>query len=274
MNDADYTLKHIAVDGINTGYIEAGDGPPLVLVHGGGAGVNGYSNWFATLPLLAKHFHVMAIDMVGFGATDKPDPDDFEYSQQARISHVAGFVEALGLAPANLLGNAMGGGVVLGVAATWPELVDKLILTGSPGVKAKLNDAVKPVMGYDYTPEGMARLIKVMTHESFQSPQALIDYRYKNSIDPDVKRGYDATIAWVRERGGLDYEEEFIARVRAPTLVINGKQDRIITLVQAYRMLELIENSAGYIMPNCGHWTMIEHPIEFAGVVTQFIQAH
>ena len=209
-----------------------------------------------------------------FGATDKPDPAQFEYSQDARIGHIAGFVEALGLKSANLLGNAMGGATVLGVAATRPDLVDTLILTGSAGVDPKLNDAVKPVMGYDYTPEGMMRLIEVMTHESFQPSPELIDYRYQNSIRPETKIGYDATIAWVREQGGLFYAEEFVASVKAPTLVVNGKQDRIVTLTQAYRMLELVENSAGYIMPNCGHWTMIEHPAEFAGVVTQFIQTH
>jgi 2-hydroxy-6-oxo-6-(2'-aminophenyl)hexa-2,4-dienoate hydrolase len=274
MNDIEYQLKHVAVDGIGTGYIEAGTGAPLILVHGGGAGVNGYSNWFATLPLFAEHFHVLAVDMLGFGATDKPDPGQFEYSQDARIQHIAGFVKALGLQPANLLGNAMGGATVLGVAATRPELVDKLILTGSAGVDPSLNEAVRPVMGYDYTPEGMARLIEVMTHESFHPAQELIDYRYENSISPENRIGYDATIAWVRKRGGLFYPEEFIARVKAPTLVVNGKQDRIVTVAQAYRMLELIQNSAGYIIPNCGHWTMIEHPVEFAGVVTQFIQTH
>jgi len=83
-NESLYEKKYIDVDGIKTCYIEAGEGEPLVLIHGGGAGANGYGNWFACLPLFAKSFRTIAVDMVGFGLTDSPDPSDFEYSQRAR----------------------------------------------------------------------------------------------------------------------------------------------------------------------------------------------
>jgi len=67
MNEADYEKKFIEVNGVKTCYIEAGEGEPLILIHGGGAGANSYGNWFACLPLFAKKFRTIAIDMVGFG---------------------------------------------------------------------------------------------------------------------------------------------------------------------------------------------------------------
>ena len=102
----------------------------------------------------------------------------------------------------------------------------------------------------------------------------MIDYRHTNSIDPTNKVSYDATMNWVRSQGGLYYEEDFIARVKQKTLVVNGKDDQVVPLTSAYRFLELIENSWGYIVPHCGHWAMIEYPEDFASAVSAFLLTH
>lgn len=270
-----YEKKYIDVGGIKTCYIEAGEGDPLVLIHGGGAGANGYGNWFACLPLFAKNFRTIAVDMVGFGLTDSPDPDTFEYSQKARYEHIASFIKKMGLKKVSLVGNSMGGATAMGVAVDYPDLCEKLVLMGSAGLNTEIDiDALKPVLGYDYTKQGMVTLIKVLTNDSFQITPEMIHYRHTNSVDPKNEASYGATMAWVKKAGGLYYEEDYIASVKQKTLVVNGKDDQVVPLSSAHKFLDLIDNSWGYIMPHCGHWAMIEYPEDFSSAVSTFIQAH
>src|SRR5262245_55460166 len=141
----EYPSKRVVANGIDTHYIEAGSGEPVILVHGGGAGADGYGNWSRALPIFAKEFRAIAVDMLGFGKTAKPD-GAFVYSQAARNAHLISFVEALGLKRASFVGNSMGGATSIGVAVERPDLVNKLVLMGSAGLTTELNPALKPVI--------------------------------------------------------------------------------------------------------------------------------
>jgi 2-hydroxy-6-oxo-6-(2'-aminophenyl)hexa-2,4-dienoate hydrolase len=258
--------------GIRTHYIECGEpaATPLVLVHGGGAGANAMGNWRATLPAFARRHRVIAVEMLGFGETDKPD-GGFEYSQPARNAHLAAFLQALGLGPVALVGNSMGGATALGVAMERPELVSALVLMGSAGLNAEITPALAPILRYDFTLEGMRRLVDGLTGPRFSAPDDVVRARYEDSIRPDARRAYQAAMTWIAGQGGLFYDESRIASVKTETLVVNGKHDRVVPLACAYRFLELLENSRGYIVPHCGHWVMIEAPDEFAEVALQFL---
>lgn len=268
---SDYASKYVDVNGLKTHYIEAGSGAPVILVHGGGAGADGYGNWRGTIPRLASEFRVIAVDMLGFGRTAKPD-GGFVYSQAARNTHLRGFIEALGLKRVSLVGNSMGGATSMGVAVERPELVEKLVLMGSAGLTTVISDGLKPVIHYDFTREGMVALIKALTNDGFQIDDALVGYRHTASIEPDARRAYGSAMQWIREQGGLHYAEDFIRRVRTPTLVVNGKQDKVVPLPVALRFLDLIPRSWGYIIPDCGHWAMIEHANDFAAVTHNFLR--
>src|SRR4051794_22176204 len=98
--------RWVKVGAIRTRYVEAGDGEPVVLVHGGGPGAAGEFGWPNTIPALAERFRVIALDVLGFGLTDKPA--DLAYSHQDQVDHLAGFIDTLCLAPVKLVGNSMG----------------------------------------------------------------------------------------------------------------------------------------------------------------------
>ena len=149
--------RYIDVDGINTHYYEAGAGEALILLHGGGGGADSFGNWRGCLNSFAEHYHVFAIDMIGFGFTDKPDPQDYSYTQQARNEHIIAVIETLGLPLVSLIGNSMGGSTSMGVAIERPDLVNKLVLMGSAGVRAPITDELKSIMNYDYSTDGMVR---------------------------------------------------------------------------------------------------------------------
>lgn len=263
--------RYVEANGIRTHYIEMGSGAPVVLVHGGGAGADAYGNWYDCIPRLAERFRVIAVDMLAFGKTAKPDPASFAYTQEARVAHLAAFVEALGLKKASLVGNSMGGMTSMGVAVTRPELVDKLVLMGSAGLSRQTRPELRPVQNYDGSRDGMVAIVRVLAHESYKPEEDLIDYRVAVATDPETKRAYGATMGWVKNQGGLFYEEDFIRRVRTPTLVVGGKSDLVVPMELQFKFLELIPESWGYVLPRCGHWAMLEHPEDFSAQTARFL---
>lgn len=266
-----YESKFITAGGRTTHYIEGGEGEPLVLVHGGGAGADCRSNWFKTMPQFENWYHVFALDLLGFGESDRPDPASFTYSQDARIEQMIGAIEALNVGPVHMVGNSMGGATTIGVAVRRPDLVRKIVLMGSGGLTAGVSPALAAVVNYDFTHEGMIKLCRALANPAFELDPAMIDYRLTMSQRPANRAAYAATMAWVKDQGGLHYEHDFIRRIEAPTLVVNGKDDQVAPLANALKFLELIDDSWGYIIPHCGHWAMLEHPEDFAGEVVRFI---
>jgi 2-hydroxy-6-oxo-6-(2'-aminophenyl)hexa-2,4-dienoate hydrolase len=268
-----WTSRYADAAGLRTHYLEAGDSnaPTVVLIHGGGAGADSVGNWRMTIPHLVDDYHIIAVDMVGFGRSAKPE--SFEYSQAARNRHLRDFLNALELQRVALVGNSMGGATALGLAMLEPQRVDRLILMGSAGLNAEITESLKPIIFYDYTLAGMRKLIRALTGARFQVSDELVQLRYELSIQSDTRRAYTATMEWIRLQGGLFYSEEAIASVKVPTLIVNGKDDQVVPLKNAYRFLALLENSWGYFIPHCGHWAMLEAPAQFVAATRHFLQA-
>jgi len=271
---AEFRSEFVDAAGIKTHYLTAGSGPLLVLVHGGGAGADAWGNWKGCIPLYAPHFKVIAVDMVGFGKSEKPDPAGYTYSQSNRNKHLSAFIRALGAGAVNLIGNSMGGATSLGVAMERPDLVNKLVLMGSAGLDVANPDpsAKKALGAYDFTPEGMRKIMLGLTGSRYQMDEELLHYRHKLTLEPDARRAL-AAINKANAAEGLTYPEEAIRTVKTPTLVVGGKEDKIAILARNYRFLELLENSWGFILPHCGHWVMIESPKEFVSVTSAFFQS-
>lgn len=264
--------RYLDAGGILTHYVEMGEGVPTILIHGGGAGADGWGNWRTCLPLFAQHCHAMAIDLVGFGRSDVPDPATFTYSQDARDQQLADFIVALNYdGKVNLVGNSTGGLTAMGASMLVPDKVDKLILMGSAGIETGVNTPLKALTEYDFTEKGIRRIISSLANPNFKPSDDLIAYRHQLSIDPETRAGYSAFMGWIGEQKGLHRPEEFIAKVKHKSMVVHGKDDAVVPLSSGLRLLELIENSWGYLVPHCGHWAMLEYPEEFTSVVLEFL---
>ncbi len=259
--------QHIAVDGVKTHYLEAGNGTPLVLIHGGGAGADARGNWSACIPSFAERYRVLAVDMLGFGDTDKPDPASFEYNQSARNRHLLGFLDALSLEAPVLVGNSMGGCTALGVAMDAPGRLRALVLMGSAGLNSELSPAIRTILSYQPTLENMRTIIETLTADGFEIDETLVRYRYELTQQPGAMAAYGATMKWIGEQGGLFYPEDAIAEVKTPTLLVNGSDDQVVPKELAWRFHELLEHSWLHVIPHCGHWAMIEQHEEFTRLV-------
>lgn len=263
------TSRHAKAGALDTHYLEAGSGEPLVLIHGGGAGADARGNWTAVIDRLADHYHVYAPDMIGFGHTAKPR--DGDYSQDERDRHMAAFVVEVVGRSATLVGNSMGGLTALGVARKRPELARRLVLMGSAGLPIAPSPQLQAIIEYDFTPAGMERIVAALTGPDFVVPDGMIAYRHALSIDPDTQHAYKQITAWQKANGGLLMAEDDIRAVARPTLIVAGKNDGVVPVANAYRFLELIDDAWGVIMPRCGHWPMIEYPELFADLVRNFV---
>ena len=116
--------KSVEANGIRTNYLEAGAGEDVVLIHGLGPGVTAYATWRVVIPELAKDYHVVAPDMVGFGFSDRPD--GVKYELQTWADQTLGLMDALGIERTHLVGNSFGGAIALRLATQHPGRVDKM----------------------------------------------------------------------------------------------------------------------------------------------------
>lgn len=268
-NDNNRTF--ISTGSFRTHYFEEGSGDPVILLHGGGAGADGVSNWSKCVPLFAKRKRTIVADLVGFGHSEAPDPANFTYDQNSRNEQIIAFIEALDLQRVSIVGNSMGGATALGVAMRRPDLVANLVLMGSAGIPTEPgNEAINNLQGYDFTPEGMRRVIAALANPGYVASDEQVQYRYEQSVRPDIRAAYTAILAWARENG-LVYPESDLAQIKTRTLVVNGKEDQVTPIAHAYRFLELLENSTGYLIPNCRHWAMLEYPDMFSSVTLDFL---
>ncbi|WP_198083405.1 alpha/beta fold hydrolase [Variovorax sp. E3] len=260
--------RFVELDGLTTHYIEAGEGPLLVLVHGGGAGADAWGNWQSCLAAYAQKFRVIAPDMPGFGYTAKPDPSNYDYSQEARNRHLTALIRHFNHgAPAHVIGNSMGGATALGVAMNAPDLIRKLVLMGSAGLGISNPDpeAMRPFAAYDYSIEAMRTIMEHLGGPRFKFDESLLQYRHGLMQDPAARAAID-----VIKRSKLTYTAEQISSVKTPTLVVGGKADKVAILARTYGYLELLENSWGFVLPHVGHWAMMESPRAFVAITAAF----
>jgi 2-hydroxy-6-oxo-6-(2'-aminophenyl)hexa-2,4-dienoate hydrolase len=268
------TSNFVDAGGVRTHYLEAGEGPVLILLHGGGAGADSRGNWQDCFAHFTPHFRVIAPDMIGFGMTDKPSPETYVYDQPGRNRHLIDFLDAMGLTGVHIVGNSMGGATAIGTAIARPELFDRIVLMGSAGlpIPERPSPQLMHNLQYDFTMDGMRRVIGGLTAPGFVPSDEMVKYRY-DLVDDEASRAALAAINGETRKGTLNYAEDAVRMIAHPVLVVNGKEDGVSILPRAYRFLELLPNSWGYIVPHCGHWAMIEAAEDFCGAVNRFLKA-
>lgn len=257
--------------GIATNYLDAGDGPAVVLVHGSGPGVTGYANWRLNLPVLARRYRVIAPDMAGFGYSARPDGLVCDVDLWA--NQVVGVLDALGLERASLVGNSFGGGIALRVAARYPQRVHKLVLMGSVGVPFTLTPGLDAVWGYQPSVAAMRRLLELFVWDRELVNDDLAELRHRASIEPGFQESFAALFPAPRQRwvDAMATADERIRALTHPTLVVHGRDDNIIPVSNALRLAELIEGADVHLFGHCGHWSQIEHKDAFNRLVGDFL---
>jgi 2-hydroxymuconate-semialdehyde hydrolase len=262
--------KSIVAAGIRTNYHDLGQGFPALFIHGSGPGVSAWANWRLVLPELARQRRVLAPDMVGFGYTDRPE--GIRYTMDQWVEQAVGFIDALDLPQVDLVGNSFGGALSLALAIRRPERVRRLVLMGAAGLKFEMTPGLEAVWGYTPSFENMRSIMDWFAFDRGLVNDELAQLRFLASSRPGVQESYAAMFPPPRQHwlDALASSEEDVARVPHETLVIHGREDRIVPASVSMRMAELIPRSQLHVFGQCGHWTQIEHAARFAQLVGNF----
>ncbi len=244
---------------------------PLLLIHGSGPGVSAFANWRLVMPAFAASRRVIAPDMAGFGFTDRPA--GYDYTIDNWVSHAIGLLDALALPQVDLIGNSFGGALSLALAIRHPQRVRRLVLMGAAGVHFELTPALDAVWGYQPSFENMRRMMDLFAYDRSLVNDELAELRYQASIRPGFQESFSAMFPAPRQRSvdALASPEADIAKLAHQTLVIHGREDRVIPMATSLRLAELIPNAQLHVFGKCGHWTQIEHSARFARLVTDFL---
>jgi pimeloyl-ACP methyl ester carboxylesterase len=256
--------------GIKTNYLEAGQGPDVVLIHGSGPGVTSYANWRLVIPALAEEFHVIAPDMVGFGYSERPG--NVEYGVQTWADQVVALMDTLGISNASLVGNSFGGAIALRIAAQHPDRVNKMVLMGSMGVPFQITEGLERVWGYTPSFENMRKVLDVFAHSRELVNDELAEVRYRGSIEPGFQESFSAMFPAPRQRWveAMCTPEDEIRKLPHETLIIHGREDQVIPLETSLRLVQLLDRGDLHVFAHCGHWSMIERNHEFNRLVSEF----
>lgn len=260
-------IKTVLVHGQRIAYLDVGTGQPVILIHGFGGSM---WQWEHQQPALSHQFRTLTLDLPGSGLSDKPD---IAYQPNQMMDFLLGFMDALEIPHATLVGNSMGAGLAIGTALTHPTRVDKLVLIdGLPSnVLAKLTSpsfrrAVESqapwwLMSFgNWLFGGLATnsVLKEVIHDHSLLTPAVLERSNRNRRRPGIIKPLMAI-----KKTLPAWETEFAPRISDishPTLIIWGEQDRVFPAAVGAELHHRIRGSALVIIPKAGHMPQWERP--------------
>lgn len=259
-------LRGGALDGLTLHYVVEGRGPAVVLVHG----LGGFAeSWRPAIDALASRATVHALDLPGFGRSAKPRG---RYGLAFFAASLDGFLDAVGVPHAALVGHSLGGAVVITHALTRPSRVDRIALLAAilPGFDARLSPVLRLLalrgLGEALAVCGSAWLYRAALARCFHRPDAatisfLVEHDYADRTAWAARLAYLATLRGVREdfeRRAADYRRA-LATLTLPVLAIHGLQDPLVPAVHCRQIAAGLPRAEVRWVDACGHFPQFEH---------------
>lgn len=259
-------------------YVQAGAGHPIVLLHGGGPGASGFSNFEPNIAHLSEHFRVIAPDMPGWGESDTSTGGGRDHP-----GILVELLDALEIDRAALVGNSVGGMTAVSTTISHPDRVSHLITLGAPApAQLLLAPGGGPTEGMkaltaaysDPTHESVKRFVDIMCFDPAFATDELIQSRLAAALaHPEHLE------AWNSARKGAGAVSPYfglgnqVSTITAPTMVVQGRDDRTVHFENALFLTARISDSRLVMLNHCGHWAQLEHAAEFNRILTSFLQA-
>ena len=195
-----------------------------------------------------------------------------EYRKETWVGQAVGLLDALGIERAHVVGNSFGGAIALALAIRHPERVDRLALMGAAGVPFPITPGLDAVWGYEPSFAAMRQLLDIFAHDRGLVNDELAELRYRASIRPGFQDSFAAMFPAPRQRwvDALASPEADVRAVPHETLIIHGRDDKVIPLSNSLTLLDWIERSQLHVFGRCGHWVQIEHAARFAKLLDGF----
>lgn len=258
---------------------EAGNGPAVLMLHGGGPGASGISNYSRNIEALTHHFRVLVPDMPGYGRSSKGLDRGDPFGDLA--TSMLGMLDQIGVERTHVIGNSLGGACALRMALECSSKVGRLVLMGPGGVDttrqlptAGLKRLLAYYKGDGPTLEKLTTFIRSdLVYDGSQVPEALINERYQSSIDPEVL----ASPPLLGPKGiprfrKVDFTRDpRLTSVQNSTLVMWGTEDKVNRPSGAFSLQRRMPNCDVYMFSKTGHWVQWERAEEFNSAVRTFL---
>lgn len=253
----------------------------IIFLHGGALD-NALMSWKEVIELTDDRYDVYAIDLIGYGNSDKPD---IEYTIPMYADFLHDILIQLGIEKTHLAGLSMGGGISIGFSLKYPSMVDKLILIGSLGLfeKMRFHSACRWFVNSKFNSKSYQWLARSRKRIKWSIRSALIgdknkitgemvDMIYNMLKNPDCNKAWEYFQRY--ELGPKKMTTDLtskLAELKMPVLIVNGEKDPGVPVKAAASSCSLINDSQLYIMKGCRHWAQKERPDEFVKVMQQFL---
>ena len=268
-----YQHRTIRVDDIKTHFLEAGSGADLLLLHGGEYGASAEITWKHSIEALARQYHVIAPDFLGWGATDKI----YSFSDPAgyRISHMKRFLETIGVERAYFVGNSAGGGLILRASVLDPapfQIRKMVTICGNASVFKTRSQADLE----NYTPslENMKKIVALLYHDPKWQSEENIRERYQSSIVPGAWEALSAARLRSPVHQARSSTDEFVkklSRLQVPLLIMSCEHDPLNQRDWDTNFQKIVPGSRVYRFKHSAHEPQIEEAEEFNRVLSEFL---
>lgn len=257
--------KDVTIYGAKIHYAEAGAGPTVILLHGMGGS---WQTWTFNIAPLAAKYHVVALDQIGFGKSDKPM---INYRIATYVDFLDRFMTQLKIDKAALVGNSMGGWIAAAYTIAHPEKVDRVVLVDAAGYAPPADFDYKTLYNLNPTTrEVMKQVAKlVFYNQAIFGSEAAID----QAMTARINAGDGYTIKALTESiiRGEDFLDANIKTIKQPTLIVWGKQDGLVPVSDGERFKKDIANATLLVIDQCGHVPQIEKAADFNAAVLKFL---
>lgn len=257
----------------------AGDRPVLLLIHGmAGSSVT----WRQVMPALAERYTVVAPDLPGHGESDKPRQD---YSLGAHANALRDLLIALGVGPATVVGQSLGGGIAMQLAYQHPRHCERLVLVSSGGLGHEVSwilralafpgaELVMPVLFPSIARDAGNAISRRLHRLGLRAPRLEEEWRsYASLTDGETRRAFLRTLRAVVDTGGqaVSAHDRLYLSSRLPTLIVWGERDGIIPVAHAHQAHQAMPASRLVTFEDSGHFPHIEEPARFIEALTGFV---
>nr|WP_286207089.1 alpha/beta fold hydrolase [Thermomicrobium sp. CFH 73360] len=258
----------------------AGQGQPVIFLHGSGPGVTAWANWRFAVPALADQFDCIAPDLWGFARSGHPDPPPVGARawMDLWVEQVIALMDHLGIERAHLVGNSMGGAIALHLLHRHRERFGRVVLMGTAGAPHRMTPQLDVAWGFyeEPTAERLAQIIRWFVYDPASvggDLDAIARDRLQAALDPVVRRSYEAMFPTPRQQH-LDVlvlpEEAYGAMDRA-ILLVHGRDDVVVPLETSLWLLPRLPRVQLHIFGQCSHWVQIEKRESFNALLRAFL---
>ena len=274
-------VRFATIHGHRRAYVMAGEGPPILLLHGVGMD---HRSWLPVVELLAPHYTVIAPDILGHGQSDKPRAD---YSIAGFANGVRDLISVLGIGSATVVGHSLGGGIAMQFAYQFPQMTQRLVLVAAGGFGRTVNPLIRfftlpgsgpalRVLGHDLVRRPLVEVISALGDTGLPMTQDLhaLAEAYDDLRDPRAQWAFlhvlRAAIDW-RGQVITSLDRAYLAE-HMPSMVVWGAKDLVLPVKHARAAHEVLPGSRLEIFPDSGHVPHEDEPERFAEVLSDFVQ--